>query len=88
MQSKHSAHAGIDTQLRQSELDILVDCIRNEIGTVFRRGPTAGRIEGASTGLASIAVNDVTRNPSLYSVFHETKVYDGFVLPVVAIEPF
>ena len=33
-------------------------------------------------------MDDVTSNPSLYSVPHELKVDDGLVLPVVTIDLF
>ena len=37
----------------------------------------SGGLEGASAGLASVAMYDVARDPSLYSVLHESKVDDG-----------
>ena len=76
-------------QLREPKLDILVHCVGDEIGTVFRGGPAAiRRVKGASAGLASIPMYDVARNPSLYSVLHESKVDDGLVPPAVAIDLF
>ena len=34
------------------------------------------------------AMDDVTRNPSLYSVLHKSKIDDGLAPPAVAVDLF
>src|SRR5215831_17483961 len=57
----------------------------------MRSGPyfaAIQRVKGASAGLASIPMEYVARNPSFYSVLHESKVDDGLVPLAVAINLF
>lgn len=85
-EAKQPPHARSDAALWQSELDILIHCICCESLTVFvgSPGPIA-RVECASARLATIAMDDVTLDPPLYTMPHESKVYFNLASPAMSV---